>query len=269
MASHKVPSDVETADKLIGFLSLKQFLFVLAGFGMLFLAYTFARVNIFLGIPFLPFIVVAFVLGLYQRHDQPVEVFLGAWLKFKFAPKTRIWNQEGYEQHVIVTVPKKEVIDYTKGMTAQDVRNQLHGLGSTLDTKGWSTKGVADANSLELGTGESERLIDLSEIENAKKKLQPKYDPGSDIFDANNSPTASMVEVDVDKAAQASSIQAAQILSTKPVAETLQTSINPALKPEQTMQIDHLANSEAPISTIAQQAAGTVDLEKGTEFTLR
>jgi hypothetical protein len=278
MARHTVPQDVETADKLIGFLSLKQFIFVLVGCGLLFIAYTFANVNILLGIPFLPFIFVAFVLGLYQRHDQPVEVFLAAWLKFKLAPKSRVWNQEGYEEHVIVTAPKKEVIDYTKGMTGQDVANKLTGLGIKLDTKGWSTKGVLSQDSVDLGTGESERLLSLSSIEEIKKKYEPQQRSGlqpiSDIFDANNSPTASLVEVDVDKASIRTQEEASRILSL--VGKTAAPAVNQPntldLKENQLEEVKELANSTAPISTVAQQAGATINLEKldqAAEFSLR
>lgn len=283
MARHTVPQDVETADKLIGFLSLKQFLFVLAGCGGLFLAYTFARVNILLAIPFLPFVIVAFVLGLYQRHDQPAEVFLVSWLKFKFTPKTRIWNQEGYEQHVIVTAPKKEAIDYTKGLTREEVYKNFKGLGSTLDTKGWATKGVAAAEAQELGTGESERLISLKEVEALKERYDTKTDQqtaATDIFDANNSPVASRVEVDVDKAAQQANIAASGILSSTPshlkeagvsTGGSLDIDNSPILasSPAASQKVANLAQSDAPISTIANQANQAVDLDGGQEFKLR
>ncbi|HRV76287.1 MAG: PrgI family protein [Candidatus Nomurabacteria bacterium] len=275
MARHTVPQDVETADKLIGFLSLKQFLFVLAGFGGLFLAYTFARVNILLALPFLPFVFVTFVLGLYQRHDQPVEVFLASWLKFKFAPKTRVWDQEGYEQHVIVTAPKKVEIDYTKGLSREDVYSNFSGLGSKLDTRGWSTRGVMSANAQDLGTGESERLISLKEVEALKQKYKPKESNIIDVFDANNSPIATRVEVDVDKAAQIANSTASQILSSQPLnlinddGDNQSHIIN---SPEVAQKVQDLAQSDAPLSTISEQAEATISkdqLEQGAEFSLR
>lgn len=276
MARHTVPQDVETADKLIGFLSLKQFLFVLAGFGMLFLGYTFARINIFLGIPFIPFIGVAFVLGLYQRHDQPAEVFLASWLKFKFSPKVRIWGQEGYEQHVIVTAPKKEVIDYTKGLSQKDVYRNFTGLGSTLDTRGWSTKGVTGAEASDLGSGESERLISLNEVEALQDKYSPKYTPPTDIFDANNSTVASRIEVDVDRASQVAGSQAAQLITStnddNNNDDTLSLQHSPKLQPHQAEQINNLAKSDAPISAVAAQAGEAISvdqLDSDTEFSLR
>lgn len=269
MANHKVPQDVETADKLVGFLSLKQFLFVLAGFGLGFLAFNFAKVNFLLAIPFLPFIIVFLVLGLYQRKDQPVEVFLAAWLKYKFSPKARVWNQEGYEQHVIVTAPKKEIIDYTKGMTTQDVYDNFSGIGNKLDTRGWSTKGVSSATSIDLGVQDSERLMSLESVNELKKKYDKEPEPPYDVFDANNSPVATIVEVDVDKSAQQQTTQAMDILShpVRPAAQPQHPA--PPLPSQQVAQVETLTTAEIPISSVATQAAQTINLDQGAEFSLR
>jgi hypothetical protein len=267
MANHKVPQDVETADKLIGFLSLKQFLFVLGGAGLSFLAFQFAKASIILAIPFLPFIFVMLVLGLYQRKDQPVEVFLAAWLKYKISPKARIWNQEGYEHRVIVTAPKKEVIDYSKGLTTQDVYNNFSGLGSKLDTRGWSTKGVSSATATDLGVQDSERLMSIESINELKKKYRPEAEPPQDVFDANNSPVATMVEVDVDKSAQAQPARAMEILShTAPT--QVETHAAPQLQPQQATQVETLSTAEIPISSVSSQAGQTINLEQGAEFSL-
>jgi hypothetical protein len=163
MSSHKIPSNLDAEEKLVGFLSLKQFLFVLGGFALGFIAYTLAKASFFLALPFLPFIIALFVLGLYQRPDQPVEVFLLSWIRFKMRPKVRIWNQEGYEQHVIVTAPKKEVIDYTKGLRHSDILNKFQAIGQTLDTRGWSTKGVLDDSGNGTIPTRTERLLNLEE----------------------------------------------------------------------------------------------------------
>lgn len=272
MAQHKVPQDVETADKLVGFLSLKQFLFVLAGCGLGFIAFNFAKVNIFLGIPFLPPIIVFFVLGLYQRKDQPVEVFLAAWLRFKLNPKTRIWNQEGYEQRVIVTAPKKEVIDYTKGLSKSDVYNRFSGLSSTLDTRGWSAKGVrsADSTTTIQSEGESteERLLSLDDLKTLKRAHDGATEQSTDIFDANNYPVATQIESQVDHQAVQVSQEAGAILDSQQ-SPTSTGTLQPHFTRDQRSEINKLATSDAPISTIATQAEGTIDLDQGAVFKLR
>ena len=284
MANHKVPTDVETADKLIGFLSLKQFIFTLAGFGTIFMAYTFAKATPFLAIPFLPVIFVFFILGLYQKKDQPVEVFLAAWLKFKLSPKTKIWNQEGYEQHVIVTAPKKETIDYSKGMTRQDVRDKLKGLGTIADTKGWSAKGVSSQDALSLGDQKSERLLSLEEVDALQKAREGIPEPWElvDVQDANNSTTASRFETGLDELSIQSDYQAQQIMKPQTEFSTATPFQQPStptpnvaqLNPQQQEQIQQLSTADAPISTVAHQAQelvhpnGEIDLDSGTVFNL-
>lgn len=284
MANHKVPTDVETADKLIGFLSLKQFIFTLAGFGTIFIAYTFAKATPFLAIPFLPVIFVFFILGLYQKKDQPVEVFLAAWLKFKLSPKTKIWNQEGYEQHVIVTAPKKETIDYSKGMTRQDVRDKLKGLGTIADTKGWSAKGVSSQDALSLGDQKSERLLSLEEVDALQKAREGTPEPWElvDVQDANNSTTASRFETGLDELSIQSDYQAQQIMKPQTEFSTATpfqqpSTLNPdaaQLNPQQQEQIQQLSTADAPISTVAHQAQelvhpnGEIDLDSGAVFNL-
>ena len=284
MANHKVPTDVETADKLIGFLSLKQFIFTLAGFGTIFIAYTFAKATPFLAIPFLPVIFVFFILLLYQKKDQPVEVFLAAWLKFKLSPKTKIWNQEGYEQHVIVTAPKNETIDYSKGMTRQDVRDKLKGLGTIADTKGWSAKGVSSQDALSLGDQKSERLLSLEEVDALQKAREGTPEPWElvDVQDANNSTTASRFETGLDELSIQSDYQAQQIMKPQTEFSTATpfqqpSTLNPdaaQLNPQQQEQIQQLSTADAPISTVAHQAQelvhpnGEIDLDSGAVFNL-
>lgn len=284
MANHKVPTDVETADKLIGFLSLKQFIFTLAGFGTIFMAYTFAKATPFLAIPFLPVIFVFFILGLYQKKDQPVEVFLAAWLKFKLSPKTKIWNQEGYEQHVIVTAPKNETIDYSKGMTRQDVRDKLKGLGTIADTKGWSAKGVSSQDALSLGDQKSERLLSLEEVDALQKAREGIPEPWElvDVQDANNSATASRFETGLDELSIQSDYQAQQIMKPQTEFSTATPFQQPStltpdvaqLNPQQQEQIQQLSTTDAPISTVAHQAQelvhpnGEIDLDSGAVFNL-
>jgi hypothetical protein len=141
MAVYKVPRDVEASDHIIGFLSLKQFIFVLMMFASVGLGYLFAtRVTPWAAIPWVIPTIFFGILGLYQRHDQPVEVFLLSWFKFKFGKKIKRWDQEGYEEKVEITIPKKEQVDYTKGLDSSDVTRKLNQISENLDTRGWASK---------------------------------------------------------------------------------------------------------------------------------
>jgi hypothetical protein len=144
MATYKVPQDVESEDKLIGPLSLKQFIFAILFFASGYITYLFSQIppKPLFGIVGLPFLLIFGILAFYQRKDQPVEVYLLAWLNYHLKPKVRVWDQEGYEEHVIITVPKVEEIDYTKGLNRRMIEEKTKQFSQIVDTRGWSAKGV-------------------------------------------------------------------------------------------------------------------------------
>jgi hypothetical protein len=143
MATYKVPQDVEAEDKLIGPLSLKQFIFAILFFASAYVTYLFTQIppKPIFGVVGLPFLIVFGVLAFYQRKDQPVEVYLLAWLNYHIKPKKRVWDQGGYEERVIITVPKVEEIDYTKGLTQKDIEQKTKRFSQIIDTRGWVAKG--------------------------------------------------------------------------------------------------------------------------------
>ena len=137
MATHKVPQDVEAEDKLLGPLSLKQFIFTILGLGFGYLAFVFAtKIHILLALIWLPPMIVFFVLGLYQRKDQPVEVYLASALRFYLKPHKRKWSQDGYEERVIITAPPKIEHNYTKNFTSEEATSRLSSLSRMMDSRG-------------------------------------------------------------------------------------------------------------------------------------
>lgn len=166
MATYKVPQDVEAEDKLVGFLSLKQFIFVLVMVASLWICWILLQVNIVLVLIPLPITIVSGVLGLYQRKDQPVEVFLASWLRYKLKPRVRKWDQEGLEERVIITVPKFVQKVYTKGLTQQQVDSRLGQLSSMLDSRGWASKYAT-----QVQTGQ--RLFNAEELSRYTQPVTP------------------------------------------------------------------------------------------------
>lgn len=141
MATHKVPQDVETEDKLIGFLSMKQFIFVVVGLGFGYLTFYFAtKVHPLASLIWVPFTVVPLVLGLYQRPDQPVEVFLASALRFYLKPRKRKWDQEGFVERVEITAPPKIEHHYTKDFSGEEAVGHLQRLSRVMDSRGWASK---------------------------------------------------------------------------------------------------------------------------------
>jgi len=191
MATYKVPQDVEAEDKLIAFLSMKQFIFVIIMIASLWMCWVLAQVNILLGLLPLPIAIVTGVLGLYQRKDQPVEVFLASWLRFRFKPRTRKWDQEGLEERVIITAPKVLEHQYTKGYSQEQVSSHLSQLSSMLDSRGWASKHSVDLN-------QSQRLFSMQELQQYKKPATPieaEEDAVADQFDESDPRNRTVQEV--------------------------------------------------------------------------
>lgn len=187
MATHKVPQDVETEDKLIGFLSLRQFIFVVVGLGFGYLTFFFAtKVNILLAIIWVPFTVVPLVLGLYQRHDQPVETYLASALRFYFKPRKRKWDQEGFVERVVVTAPPKIEHHYTKDFTGEEALGRLTRLSRLMDSRGWATKLDADWQNPQLAETASSGSRIQAQTSDSNAALSTYMQP-ADIMDEQTS----------------------------------------------------------------------------------
>ncbi|HSX27994.1 MAG TPA: PrgI family protein [Candidatus Saccharimonadales bacterium] len=163
MATYKVPQDVEAEDKLLGPFSLKQLIFVLLFFGAAYMAFVLSRIAIPLATIMLPFLVIFGVLGFVHRKDQPVEVYLAALIRFYIKPHRRIWDQDGFDQRIVITAPKKLEIKRVRDITQPEVKSRLSNLANLMDSRGWAAKGLV--------TTPSDRLVKVasprSELENA------------------------------------------------------------------------------------------------------
>lgn len=82
MATYKVLQDIEAEDKLLGPLTLKQFVFAIIAIGFSVIAFFMAQVNIILGVPWLiPILFFGFMAAPIGR-DQPNDVWLAARIRF-------------------------------------------------------------------------------------------------------------------------------------------------------------------------------------------
>ncbi len=139
MGTYKVPQNVEAEDKILGPLSLKQFIYAVIGIGygaLMFLMFKSVIVIwIFLGLPPMLFML---ALGLYQREDQPLETFVVAVFQFIVRPKQRIWEKEPITEVFRVEPPKVKVEAHQRD--PREVRSQLAQLADLVDTRGWSIK---------------------------------------------------------------------------------------------------------------------------------
>lgn len=188
MATHKVIQDIEAEDKFVGPLTLKQFIFAMAGmfFGYLnFFVVTqgLAWAMIF----FTPFMLFAFFMAVPWSSTQATEIWVLAKLRYHLKPKKRIWSQSGLQQLVTITAPKKIEKTLTKELSQEEVKGRLKALADVIDSRGWSTKHVNQNGA----TADSDRLINLAAMPQAVPEVD--IDSIPDIYDERGGPTASTV----------------------------------------------------------------------------
>lgn len=167
MATYKVLQDIEAEDKILGPLTLKQFIFAIITIVLVFLAFFIGRANILLAIPWLLPIAFFGFMATPIGRDQPNDVWLASRIRFMIKPKKRRWDQDGMLELVTITVPKKLEIQRTDGLSQKEVKSRLSALSGLMDTRGWAVKGsdMQAATSYYTGsnsTHQGERLIQLS-----------------------------------------------------------------------------------------------------------
>lgn len=189
MGTYKVIQDIEAEDKLLGPLTLRQFIYAIIVIVMGFVAFKLATLQPLLAIPFLPPMILLGVLASPFSKDQPSEVWLLAKIRFFLKPRKRIWDQSGIKELVTITVPKKIEHALVKDLTQTEVRSRLEALANTIDSRGWAVKNV-NVNmfaqpSYVLGQVDSDRLIDPATM----AQDVSTFDVGvvDDILDVQNS----------------------------------------------------------------------------------
>jgi hypothetical protein len=153
MATYKVPQDVEADDKLIGPFSFRQFIYLIIVAMACALAWGLAQIFIGLVIIPLPVILLFGALALPLRKDQPMEIYLAALVSFYLKPHKRLWDPDGIESLIEITVPKTIEVRRTKDITQADAEERFSYLANIVDSGGWAIRGAgAQAVSTTMNT---------------------------------------------------------------------------------------------------------------------
>lgn len=188
MGNYKVPQNVEAEDKILGPLTLRQFIYVIIGiaYGALMFAIfrQFIIGFIILGLPPALFM---FIMGVGRRDDQTFESYFFAVIQYWITPHVRFWEKEHIAEvfKIEIPPPKPEEIH----ADPRQVHGQLEKLASIVDTRGWASKG---AEVQEAGTA----ALDMNERLGAESFGLPKPSASAtishaeDIFDVENNANA-------------------------------------------------------------------------------
>lgn len=197
MAQYKVLQDIEAEDKLLGPLSLRQFIYAAITIAIGFVAFRlFTSSAWLLGFIFVPPAVFFGMLAAPLGGQQSSEIWLLAKIRFFLKPRRRIWDQSGIEELVTITAPKKIEKHLTKGYSQEEVTSRLRTLSTTLDTRGWAVKN-ATTNIYTMEDSESDRLLSID----AQDAPAAAVEPTADILDPTVNPRAKTMDQMIQKSA--------------------------------------------------------------------
>jgi hypothetical protein len=142
MATYKVPQDVEADDKLIGPFSFRQFIYLIIVALSIALAWGLSR--LFIGLAIIPFPVILLfgALALPLRKDQPMEIYLAAIISYYIKPHKRLWDPDGVESLIEITVPKIVEVQRSKNISQADAEQRFSYLAGIVDSGGWAIRGA-------------------------------------------------------------------------------------------------------------------------------
>lgn len=201
MATYKVLQDIEAEDKILGPLTLKQFIFAIITIVLLFLAFLIGKANWILALPWLlPISFFGFMATPIGR-DQPNDVWLAGRIRFLIKPRKRVWSQAGMQELVTINVPKKLELSRTDGLSLTEVKSRLSALSGLMDTRGWAIKDVSlpQLQAAPYGGTDSgsDRLLELS----SSNQLPEFGDVAAqdDILDPANNMIAQRIDTAIKK----------------------------------------------------------------------
>jgi hypothetical protein len=203
MATYKLIQDIEAEDKILGPLTLRQFIFALITAFFAYLCFIFITKQIyFLLVIFAPLMFLGAFFAFPFGRDQPTEVWALAKMRFWFKPRKRMWDQSGVKELVTITVPKKIERVYTDGLSQTEVQSRLKALANTIDSRGWATKNINITSYAPnpLTVMSSDRLLDISSVpETVPDTIVQASD---DILDAQNNPIAQQFDTMIAQSSQ-------------------------------------------------------------------
>lgn len=133
----KVPQNIDMEDKIVGPLTLIQFLYLLGGGLLVYILYQALgtkHMGIFLVLG-LPIGIVSLAMAFLKIQDQPLMHFIKASIYYYTHPKTRIWQKQIQPPSVLVDAPVKKAQSDEAINRKHVEKSDLEKLAYVLDTK--------------------------------------------------------------------------------------------------------------------------------------
>ena len=195
MGQYKVPQDVEAEDKLIGPLSIRQFLYVVIGLVWGGLMFALLRSNLIIMIvAILPVSSFFLLLGFGRRQEQSFENYFVALVQFMFVPRIRVWSKDLEQEQLIKKEEKPVEIIRSKNVS----KGSLKQLALIMDTHGVQkdpTIQLQDDSNQAMAYGQ--RVINPGQVINGTLSSAPQVQTTSrdDVLDSTNARSTQVGEL--------------------------------------------------------------------------
>jgi hypothetical protein len=135
LASYKVPQNIDMEDRIVGPLTMLQFVYLLIGGMIVYVSWMLFDLALFTIIA-VPVGFFTLCMAFLKVQDQPFPKFIAATLLFLTKPKARVWQKEPTMSHLnIVAKSLSAPHEQSDDHTPLD-RSQLQNLASVLDSGG-------------------------------------------------------------------------------------------------------------------------------------
>ncbi len=88
----KVPQFIDIEDKIIGPLTLKQFIYLLGGLGIIAISWFYFKLGLFIIIS-IPIAIFTLGLAFYKINGRPLVSILGSLIKYITKPRLYLWKK--------------------------------------------------------------------------------------------------------------------------------------------------------------------------------
>jgi hypothetical protein len=163
---YKVPQKIDLEDKVIGPLTFRQFLYLLAGIVPAYIIAkvleTYAGLNIIIGVLLMfPLWLPALLLAFGKFQEQNLDQVIMSMLGFISMPKTLIWDKKYQPAKVLIKEPKKMHAVYSRPKTLE---SRLQNLSESLSIYGVKP----EANSSRIVAPAAKSLVIKTKIKSVR-----------------------------------------------------------------------------------------------------
>ncbi len=263
MGQYKVPQNVEAEDKILGPLTLKQFIYAIIAVGVAVVTYLIGKYLPFVYIAGVPPALLFALLATPRGDKQPFEALFLALVSFTVKPRKRVWLKDPIAEVFMIEAPKP--VEEAPAVDSRQVHGQLEKLSQIIDTRGWAAKqpDIQEPDSTYFDNlTTDDRLASVEYV--TVGDINSDISVADDILDFKNNPSAQNLDQLIEDSVANVRLEAMQKMREQ-ANHPAPTTGGGAMTPQASNAIlrQAMSSSELTVSQVAAQAQRYGRLEEG------